>query len=478
MEYLAYLMRMICILGSASILRHPLVNGLRLIADSLTHLAIHHSTCIQLRDILESCPNLVSLTTTRVDAVVPMSPSSRYPKLKNLALYSPSNNDVAHDNMVDVLGRFPSLLSLEVLPMPECSILPVLHEHCPYLQRVYFGVRNNFIDNTDVQPNRKGIRWAYLGDEITDIEYAQDDLIQFLYHHRKTLETIDIGIHIDDYDPLLELSPDGEIIDENNRRNPLATSNGQEEDQDQGDDGGSLQPENDALDSSFTQLATLRFSNYEFNSTEAFIRWLVLKAPNLKAIHLPESHLHPRIADVLSQSKFSKLEIFRTAIEENIGVRQFLEHHIGLGEQSTLKEMIMRVDTDMSEVPWVPLIFKLRYLKSLELKADEISRACIPAWEEIRQGCHALEKLTLGMEGSEFCEGVLKPLCHLPNLKWLRLSAGGLSSTDLICLLAFPSLQEVSFRYSISDFDFNLLRTHLPKVTMDEQDQVDDDGVL
>ncbi|KAJ8652698.1 hypothetical protein O0I10_011643 [Lichtheimia ornata] len=449
---------------SGTTLRHPLVNGLRLIADSLTHLAIHHSTSIQLRDILESCPNLVSLTTTQVDAVVPMSPSSRYPKLKNLALYSLSDNDLTHGNMVDVLSRFPSLLSLEVLPMPESSVLPILHEHCPYLQRVCFGVRDDFIDNMNVQPLRKGIRRAYLGEEDNDIAYRQDDLIQFLYHHRKSLETIDIGVNIDDCYPI------------ENYNNPLATLNGQEVQQEdnQGDDG-SLQPDNDESDSSFMQLINLRFSNWDFHSTEAFLTWLVVKAPNLKAIHLPQSHLHPRIAKVLCQSKFSKLEIFRAARREDDGVTQFLEYHIGLGEQSTLKEMIMRVDTDMAKILWLPLIFKLRCLKNLELKAYRISIACKPAWEEIGEGCHALEKLTLGVDGSEFYEGILPPLCHVPNLKWLRLSARGLSYTDLLCLLAFPSLEEVSLRHSISDSSFNLLRTHLPKVTMDDQDEIDDD---
>ncbi|KAI7873961.1 hypothetical protein K492DRAFT_184506 [Lichtheimia hyalospora FSU 10163] len=60
--------------------RRPLLNGLELIAHSLTHLQIADCYSIQFRDILESCPNLVSITMMSMEAVMPSSSSIRYPK--------------------------------------------------------------------------------------------------------------------------------------------------------------------------------------------------------------------------------------------------------------------------------------------------------------------------------------------------------------------------------------------------------------
>lgn len=209
------------ILGKSTTLRRPLVDGLRLVADSLTHLDIHGNSSIQLRDILESCPNLECLLTTYVDAVTPSSPSTRYPKMKRLALHSLSDTDITHHNMIDVLSRFPSLLSLEVNRVPECSVLRILHEHCPYLKILCLGVTYSPYDEMNVQPNRKGITWAYLAGRVGDV-YMQDDLIMFLDQHKKSLEMIIIDARIKANNPGFQLS-NGEIVEAGDY-DPLAAS--------------------------------------------------------------------------------------------------------------------------------------------------------------------------------------------------------------------------------------------------------------
>ncbi|KAJ8652710.1 hypothetical protein O0I10_011655 [Lichtheimia ornata] len=437
-------------------LRRPLVNGLRLIADSLTHLAIYLSPSIQLRDILESCPNLESLLTMRVDAVMPSSPSSRYPKMKSLALYNLSDPDLTHANMVDVLSRFPFLLSLEIHYTPESSILPILREHCPYLQRLYFGARNYLLDNMDFQPNRKGVRWAYLGGG-DDYDYMQDDLIKFLHQHRKTLETFDIGAEINADNPSLEIS-NGEIVDAGDY-DPWAASAAEV-----------IQEEDDASDTAFMRLTDIRFSDHDYPSAEAFIIWLILKAPNLNAIHLPESHILPRIAYVMTKAKrLSKLEIFqKMRYHDHNGIKQFLEHHVGLGDQSTLEKMIIHVDTQMFHVSWLPLIFKLRCLKDLNILVNTISEECLSAWEEIGQGCPALEELTLGMDGAEFVEGFMEPLRHLQKLKCIRIRAQVLPTPDFAILVTIPSLEWIYLHCNVPDFMVRVLRAGNAKLIVEK----------
>lgn len=191
----------------------------------------------------------------------------------------------------------------------------------------------------------------------------------------------------------------------------------------------------------------------------------------------------PRVAsstsDCIRQTKaakhLSKLEIFhQRGRTDTDGIKQFLEYHIGLGNQSTLKEMSVLEGTKMSNISWVPLIFKLRCLKNLSLLVDTISEECLSAWEEIGQGCPALEKLTLGMDGAtKLVEGVMMPLRHLQKLKFVRIMAQKLSGADLAVLAAIPSLEELYLHCHVEDFMIKALDTGTgkPRIIVDNPDE-------
>ncbi|CDH54806.1 predicted protein [Lichtheimia corymbifera JMRC:FSU:9682] len=419
--------------------RLPLIHGLELIADSLTRLVICGCPDLQLRDILETCPNLEFLQTRDVDAIMPLSPSSIYPKMTRLALFSISETTRSqHDNMIDVLCRFPSLRSLEVDRVPESSVLCILHEHCPYLKILCLGVIYSPYDQMNVQRNRKGISWAYLSERVGDM--------------------LIIDAKIKANNPTLELS-NGEIVEAGDY-DPLAASTTPV-----------VVEEDDTSNTLFTRLTEMSFSDYDYASAEAFIIWLILKAPNLKAIHLPASHLQPRIAYIMTKAAkhLSKLEIFhKRGGTDTDGIKKFSEYHIGLGNQSTLKEMIVE-GREMSNISWVPLIFKLRCLKNLSLHVNTISEECLSAWEEIGQGCPALEKLTLGMDGAELVDGVMMPLRHLEKLKFVRIMAQKLSGADLAVLAAIPSLEELYLHCRVENFMIRALDTGTgkPRIIVD-----------
>ncbi|CDH54817.1 predicted protein [Lichtheimia corymbifera JMRC:FSU:9682] len=147
-----------------------LINGLQLIGNSLTHLVLEWDACyIELYRILESCPNLVSLIADHVDIVV--SSPRRYPKMTHLSIYNNQEAVCSDDDAINFLRQFPSLLSLKLDPMRSSSVLTILHEHCPYLQELYYGYNNDYNDDVDEldlhkiepHPNRKGITSAHLG---------------------------------------------------------------------------------------------------------------------------------------------------------------------------------------------------------------------------------------------------------------------------------------------------------------------------
>lgn len=371
-----------------------MIHGLQLIADSLTRLTLFECRDIQLRDILETCPNLEFLKATDVDAFMPLSPSTIYPKMKHLALYQQPTRARKHENMVDVLRRFPSLRVLEISPMPDSSLLPILHKSCPYLQVLFYELVSQYFGTTatKIHPNREGITSAYLGG---DDFYHQDDLIEFLCAQRNSLEILDFrGTH-EIENALWELSTDGRVLPQRST---------------------SLQENNDPSSSvTFTRLIDLRFIDINPLRNMPMILWIVLNAPNLNAIHIFNSHFKPDVAKALIKLKqLRKVEIEHNDVRDmndNIihdnyeGIHQFFEYHAALGDHSTLEHVAVLMDSlNASKQTWLPLLPQLRCLKILEIRGEGacgdcvIAKNCIPIIERIRQYCPSLKKLVINGE--------------------------------------------------------------------------------
>lgn len=434
------------ILGNATSPRLPLLHGLQMISDSLTHL---ETWCpgIQLRDILESCPNLSSLTTRDADVVMPLSSSTRFSKVTQLTVHEISRTNLRYENMVDVLSRFPSLLSFEITPMPDSSLLTALHKHCPYLQALCYGVRSmHTVDNIDVHSNQKGIRLAHLDGGGACM---QDDMIHFLHLHQHSLETIYFGSIVQSDNPLWRLW-NGKVIRD---RDPVAP----------------LDSEDDPAKSetTFRRLTNIEFWPADPSSSEAFLIWLISNAPDLKAIFCNESHLQPSVASALTKLKYlSRLTIIDAGENrDDQGICQLLGYHIAMGNQSTLEEMAITPGMRTSDARWLSLISRMKCLKRLHFFGD-IPKECISTLAAIGQGCPALEELFLGMPGYELAEGVMESLRQLPNLKCLSVLGESLCKSDLFILTTFPSLQELSLEFdtNIPDYIKQMLRKHIRKV--------------
>lgn len=384
------------------------------------------------------------------------SSSTRYPKMRHLALYDVSETPPTHDDMVDVISRFPSLVSFEITPMPESSLLPILHEHCPYLQRLYYGIKSNgFIAHAfENHPDRKGITSAGLGGQEI---YVQDHVIQFLHLHRDTLETFHFyGQMIKSYDALWELS-DGRVQRRNMQRRDE-----------------SLNTDNDPSLSatSFTRLDNLCFFDLHPSLAVPFMKWIILNAPNLTTIKLTESRFLPDIASAMIQLKhISALEIIGVIggvdndNNDNNGIRQFLEYHTDMGNRSSLEHVVVHMETiEMSKATWIPLLAQLQNLKNLELLADIITHRCKEMLEELGRGCPALEKLALGMDGADMVEGIIKPLRQIRNLKDIRVGGATVFDSDLVILASFPRLEHLFLQCMVPDNMRAMLHRHIPKV--------------
>ncbi|KAJ8652591.1 hypothetical protein O0I10_011737 [Lichtheimia ornata] len=430
--------------------RLPLIHGLQLVGNSLTHLTLFECPYIQLRDALEACPNLVRLETMNVDAVMSLSPSSSYPKLEHLSLYDISEYGRSHENMVDVLARFPSLRVLEVSPMADSSILPILHKHCPHLQTIYYEhVDVEFgTATTEFHPNRKGIASAYLGGSEL---YKQDDLIQFLHLQQNSLE----GLY---FHGNIQINDDA-FWDVSNGRVRLRDQYQHQQ-----------PPEGNPSESSFPRLTELYFtSNLPTTTHMQMMLWIASNAPNLNTIHIHISSFRSHFAHAMIRLKH--LHTVRiNALSNDVndtGIQQFLEHHVALGDQSTLEHVTLRMGrVGVSQNAWIALLSRLTRLKNLELLAGIMPENCIPIMEEIGQGCPALKKLTLGVYDAVLADGLLMPLRKHSNLQCLWIGATSLSDTNLLALCTFHHLKQLSLECRVPKGLLEILQDHIPKVNI------------
>ncbi|CDH54805.1 predicted protein [Lichtheimia corymbifera JMRC:FSU:9682] len=431
--------------------RLPLVNGLRLIADTLTHLSIHVYPSVQLRDILETCPNLVFLDAQDVDFVMPSSPSSRYPKITHLSIHEMPETTRSRDNIIDIFSRFPSLLSFEITPMPDSNLLTVLHDYFPYLQVLYFGDKNHHPEKTDIRPNgRKGVISAHLGGSRANF-YKRDDMVQFLHSNRHSLEELEFEGEIDDDDSFWKLEEDGQVIQQrDDLYSPLRSG---DEDPAQ-------------TDTSFKRLGSIEFSGAEADVCSPVITWAISNARSLKSIVIHQSYIQSNVSNAMIQSKhLSKLKIFQDSTDEDYeGIIRFLEHHIQLGDQSMLEEIITYEISP--EMEWIPLVPRLKRLKKLKFLVNDIPEDCIPLIEAIARGCPALKKLILGMPFAELADGLLEPLRNHPSLEILKIGTKSLRADHVITLCTFTNLKSLELECQVTSDMLTLLECHLPKVEL------------
>lgn len=421
-----------------------------MISDSLTHLIISDCRWNSLREILEACPNLVSLTATAVGIGLPSMSSFCCPKMTHLTLvYTPDPDFPEDDQTIDFISGFPSLLSLEIYPMRDARLLTVLHNLCPSLQISYYGGRKD-VAKVDVQPNRKGLTLAHLcGDAI----YQRHDLIQFFHLHQKTLETIYCDVYIIEDDDAPWGLLDGRVVQIGSQRHDASLG---------------LKEDPTQSEISFERLVELEFISIDPSTFQAFNTWFISNAPNLKSISVIDLCLPLNIANAMINLKsLSRLKI--TSWKEDLGgVKQFLEHHVAVGNQSTLEEIEINLVKEISKVTWLPLVSGLQCLKSLKWFPMGIPTDCISTIAEISQGCLALEKLSIALWCVDFPQGILKSLCELPNLKWLRIEAGSICESDLVSLTTFPSLQELYLYCKVPDPIREMLHSHIPKVVIEK----------
>lgn len=406
------------------------MDGLRLVGDTLTHLELISISPLQLRDLFNTCPKLTSLRLKYVNAIPPSSDSLKYPRLTHLALHGLMPDALSKGNLIRILSIFPGLVSLQISPMPDSSFLPALQEYCPSLRTLSYGRELDIMGDV-VHVKGKGITVAQVGEGSM---FVQDHLITFLRQHAHTLKELDLDIHIDE-----DASSTWELSDCKFTRqgNPSSIS--------------------------FENLETLRFAE-EDDSTMPCLEWIMTNAPKLESISLPESFYTTNILAPLKNVKHLKKIRINDAngYSDDGAMEQFLNHHIALGDQSTLEEVKIYFDTyDMTSVSWLPLLSQLKRLKTLHLFSEFVKGQCASFLNQLGKGCPALEHLTLGYDQANFEHGMIAAFGTHPNLKEFHIGAMDLSESELRCLADFPKLKRAYVCCPVSESITEYLRGHV-----------------
>lgn len=383
--------------------------AVRALGTSLTDLTIDYTRFYiwgvshqLLCDILDVCPNLTTISVSH-GVFHPSSISKTYPRLVKLDLIDAL---ILKDDISDILQLFPQLRLLRVTPMPQYPILSAIATSCPLLQQIILHnhARSCLPGVDDIQ---EGTGWRVLTLDCPRRKPKMDwrMLKRYLKAHCGTIERFEIG------------------------------------------DGFEFFPKRMILQQQHTEQVTfkqLRHIRYPTDSSHDYIPlliWLIQRAPRLESVGTVH---HTSVFEELKDPKHQHFKGvgLKANRSPQLSERQFMQHHLDLGNLSTLEEIHLRIERHVLAGSWLLLIPKLTQLKHLQVfyEGRRVMRKVIsPFISRIAYECPGLEQFTLTsgtfpIEYSDF-----SAMAHHGNLKTLVIDAPGMDGDESM-LRSFVSL--------------------------------------
>lgn len=406
-----------------------LANAFESVGSTLTHLRI--SSCrtvtqgrpIALGDILLGCPNLVFLEATRIVNGSPKLLSRQHPKLTHLNVHYESSTSVSYENMVNVLHHLPSLMSLNVKPMPDTKLLPVIHQHRPNLKLLAYRGRKK--DSYDLVYNndRPGLESFCFGGDSYE-RFDSDDLADMLIEHCGSLKEIQLA--------------------------------------------GALRGNIRTLEEGMVTFERLEALEIESESESLFhlATSIIRCAPHLERISIkPITNHHKDLFNAIINLRHLRSFSPWTNADKSRDLFRLISHHIELQEQSTLQELDICIPTATTNpvdwVYWVSAIARLQSLRSLKVRFNDLGngRDYRAVMSILAEGCPALEKLSLYAKAAGIPKNAIHPFHVHPRLRYLKIEAkGGLHIGDGLGIQVIPNLKHLVLDAPIDESIVEVLR--------------------
>lgn len=393
--------------------------ALESVSCTLTHFELKSSLSqtrplpIVLHDLLDTCPKLVSLVVRGIKAE--MSCTNQYPEMKHLSLFRLPTESITYDAMQQVFSRFPSLVTLDVGPMPDSRILPVVRDYCPLIQQLSFGSSSG-MDKTTFSYDGKGLQQLAIGFAPQSM-CRQEDVVSMLLQHKHSLQSFRLAGNIStDNHEILEHTP-------------------------------------------FMQLEELDF-RYASNSCIDILLWMMHEAPNLRHIQLWHgANENQHILNVMTQLKHLRQVCIQMINMRRPVLPEFIQHHVNLGSKSSLESVRIVCNGEPGDSSSLIPITRLQRLRYLEIFSHgTIHRSYKLLMSHIAKQSPSLEELKLLSTMADIDSSILEPLQYHPGLRRLMIFGSDLSQEDLLYLTSIPKLEYFETWSKISNVVLDLLQ--------------------
>ncbi|CDS11783.1 hypothetical protein LRAMOSA04046 [Lichtheimia ramosa] len=426
-----------------------IVEGLRVVGDSLTHLKLHYHSIdseatIPLQSVLDTCPHLTTLDIHHVDPDL-SGATITFPRLTTLHLdvKTPVSNQV----MTQLLNKLPCLESFSINLCSDKMIVATFLDHCPSLRYVDIGA---FCDdlgdpdddqhdyNTQFPKRYRQLSAGKMKLALRDMPsnpFTPQELITILKHYSPVLETLVISAKIPNVpqqaDPFLQLHHVKQLV------------------------------------VTFPDL-----SERDVMDTLVGLPGFIMRhTPNVERIAIRQGQVDSSTMQVMTQlSHLKDLEVSVDYLEEDDDAHDmftFLNHHKSLGTQSTLERLhIYSVERNEPTAPFYG-IDNLSNLRELCIQAGFALTTRYVAVDDLIRIAETCPKLTcLSLQGEDgITDRIMYCLHHFKNLKELHVIADEISEAGALSCLACRHLEELEIScLNRLDHIFPLLKNVVPKV--------------
>lgn len=373
---------------------------------------------IDLRFVLDHCSQLVSLDAAFFAGTMANTLTHPYPNLKDLYLRALSRHAITEKSMLNIVGHLPSLSSLNVGSVPSSRLLPTLHHYCPNMKLLAYGDDSGDRTYKDLP----GLQKVSIGQ--SEIELNPDDLISILSRHWKSLEKVILR---------------GRIKEPVNWRRGFV----------------------------FERLTYLEI-DARHDALLKLAASIIRLAPHLTAIKMfiQSGDDHHQAFVAMTELKYLKSLSPRCIAPYSNALYYLIQHHVNLGDHSSLQEIRMLLYPDMPPCPWLRAIAQLVNLRHLEIRIKSMSfpRNYVAMMDVLAQGCLALEHLELNCGAVGLPEKSLVLFGAHPRIKHLAIVAESISNHDIIAILSMPNLQCLDLLTLMDDLTLETLKKNIPIV--------------
>ncbi|KAJ8652752.1 hypothetical protein O0I10_011634 [Lichtheimia ornata] len=416
-----------------------LLPALRAWSNTLRHLNLEYQRNeipthrYRLCDILDACANLTSISMRCNDTNLPFLFTMHYPKIIKLDLWV-TQFRFNKARIAPLLKPFPRLRSLRLRPSPGSDIFPAIQRYCPRLQQLFADCVCLHLPDLP-KDQGKGLRVLCVAQGIGHAKFNEDALLRFMMQHSDTLETFITGS--DGLDFMARRLLDAQTT------------------------------------TTFNRLLHIRIPFIIRSSNlNPFLIWMVQHAPNLESIDtLWSSEQQPVIEALLEHPRFRHIGFRLPSWSEHIK-KQFIMHHLSLGDRSNLQEMTIHFEGSSGSDSWLYKVPQLTQLKAFELHFDRpitIHKA-IPLILKLAEACISLERLTLACDRWTIGYDLIGKIKLHPNLRRLVIDAEALEGHPSAIGSNFDGLESLHLRlYEFNWEDMDILRKRRYALTCEKR---------